>query len=136
MVMRFPSAFIATISGMVVFARGVLPPSPWVMSASVQARIETGPGVYRHPTRKAAPNSKAVPTLHRESGYRFLIHASDRGEPPHVHARAGRGEAKIWLGPVRVAKAQHYTRREIGEIVAITKLRQDEFLAAWYRFFR
>lgn len=77
-----------------------------------------------------------MPTLHRERGYRFLIHASDRGEPPHVHARSGQREAKIWLRPVSAAKARHYTRREIGEIVAITKRRQNEFLAAWYRFFR
>ena len=86
--------------------------------------------------RKARPNNRAVPTLHRERGYVFRFRAIDRGVPPHIHVRGNRGAAKLWLFPhVRVAQRRRYTAVQINEIVRITERKQDEFLAAWRRFF-
>jgi hypothetical protein len=42
-----------------------------------------------------------MPTALRLDGYRFFFY-SDEGnprEPPHIHVRQGRNEAKFWLQP-------------------------------------
>jgi len=42
-------------------------------------------------------------TLLRWNGYRVFFWSGDRGEPPHVPIKKGRGEAKVWLVPVALA---------------------------------
>lgn len=96
-----------------------------------------GPGVKGNGTpSQGAAEQQAVPTLHRERGYVFRFRAVDRGEPPHVHVRGNGGEGKLWLSPnVQVAYGRRYTAVQINEIVRITERKQDDFLAAWRRFF-
>jgi hypothetical protein len=43
-----------------------------------------------------------MPTVLRWGPYRAFFYTSERGEPPHVHVRAGDFEAKFWLRDLSV----------------------------------
>ena len=78
----------------------------------------------------------AVPTLHRERGFRFAFFAGDGDEPAHVHVSGNSGRAKVWLVPaVRLDHARGYSKRQLGTILDITATHQGEWLRAWRGFF-
>ena len=76
-----------------------------------------------------------MPTVLRWKGYRFYFWSGDRKEPPHVHVRKGRSEAKIWLQPVAVAKAVDVADHELNEIVRKIEDRNEALLEAWHDHF-
>ena len=76
-----------------------------------------------------------MPTLALQGPYRFFFYSREPGEPPHVHVRAGRATAKIWLGSLGVAKFKHFNDREIAAIVRIVRERREEFLDGWHGHF-
>jgi hypothetical protein len=47
-----------------------------------------------------------MPTVLRWRGYQFLFYSLDEGEPPHIHVRRGRSQAKFWLSDCQLAKAK------------------------------
>jgi len=78
----------------------------------------------------------AVPTVHRERGYRFAFRAGDRGEPPHIHVVGNGGRAKIWLTPSpRITRVEGYSRSQVGEITDIAQAHRTDWVRAWRAFF-
>src|SRR5205823_5680400 len=49
-----------------------------------------------------------MPTVLREGPYRIHFYMADRVEPPHMHVKRDRSEAKFWLDPVRLADAGRF----------------------------
>ena len=41
-----------------------------------------------------------MPTVLRVGRYRFLFFSNENNEPPHIHIKADRDQAKFWLDPV------------------------------------
>ena len=76
-----------------------------------------------------------MPTVHREAGCAFYFYAEEGTEPPHVHVDKGGGTAKLWLQPVRLARAENLKVSEVRRIIRIAERQQTFLLEAWYEFF-
>lgn len=76
-----------------------------------------------------------MPTFCTQGPFKFGCYSREPNEPPHVHVRAGRSTAKVWLLSITVAKSKGFSPREIAAIVRIVRERRDEFLDAWHGFF-
>lgn len=76
-----------------------------------------------------------MPTVLRSGPYRFFFYAGDREEPPHVHVERDDAEAKVWLDPVRLAYSRGFGRVELGRILRLVKLKQQQLLEAWNAYF-
>jgi hypothetical protein len=57
-----------------------------------------------------------MPTALRDGPYRFFFYAGDGGEPPHVHVRRDRFEAKFWLEPVKQAANVGFGDHELNRV--------------------
>ena len=55
-----------------------------------------------------------MPTVLRWGPYRAFFYSNERGEPPHIHVRAGDFEAKFWLHDLSVAVNAGFPAHEIG----------------------
>lgn len=44
-----------------------------------------------------------MPTYDRIGPYLLIFWSSDRDEPPHIHVKRERYQAKFWLDPVELA---------------------------------
>jgi hypothetical protein len=65
-----------------------------------------------------------MPTILFKNGWRVYFYANERDEPPHVHARKGDMECKLWLDASRFDIEEVYAynlspagRREIRRII-------------------
>ncbi len=69
--------------------------------------------------------------------YEFRFYSrGEAGEPPHIHVRSGRLEAKFWLTPmVRLARAGRFRQHELTEIAHLVEENRQEFLEAWHEYF-
>jgi hypothetical protein len=76
-----------------------------------------------------------MPTVLRNSGYRFFFVSLDRGEPPHVHVRREKMVAKLWLEPVAVECAGGFSRRELISITKLVQAHRGSILERWHEFF-
>ena len=56
-----------------------------------------------------------MPTIHRESGYRFYFYGQDHA-PPHVHVERGGCEAKFLLVPVRLLGNDGFKSRDLAQL--------------------
>jgi hypothetical protein len=79
-----------------------------------------------------------MPTVLRYDGYRFFFY-SDEGnhrEPPHIHVRQGRDEAKFWLEPfVSLAYNEGFSARSLNNIQKSVEIHKDELERAWHEYF-
>ena len=79
-----------------------------------------------------------MPVVFRYRGFRFYFYSNegDPREPPHIHVRSDRDEAKFWLSPeVRVAYNDGFNARVLAELVGVAELRKAEFERAWHDYF-
>lgn len=76
-----------------------------------------------------------MPTVLRVGRYRFLFFSNEGIEPPHIHAKADRAEAKFWLAPVSLAANFGFKAHELNEIEAIVVSRRLELMEAWNEHF-
>ena len=76
-----------------------------------------------------------MPTVLRWKGYSFLFYSVDGEEPPHVHIRKGRQEAKIWLADCRVEISRRIPSHELGRLQDKVREHREEFLRAWNDYF-
>ncbi|NJN98612.1 MAG: DUF4160 domain-containing protein [Anaerolineales bacterium] len=69
--------------------------------------------------------------------YEFRFYSrGEEHEPPHIHVRRGRLEAKFWLTPVvRLARAGHYRPHELNDIYGLVEAHQQELIEAWHEYF-
>lgn len=77
-----------------------------------------------------------VPTILREGPFRFHFYSADDREPPHVHVERDQGRARIWLGPVTLAWAAGFTRRDVRRILEIVQQNRDELERSWNEYFK
>lgn len=76
-----------------------------------------------------------MPTVLRVGRYRFLFYSNEGIEPPHIHTKADRAEAKFWLEPVSLAANFGFRAHELNEIEAIVVSRRLELMEAWNEHF-
>lgn len=76
-----------------------------------------------------------MPTVLRSGPYRLSFYSLEPGEPPHVHVKRDRDEAKVWLTPVALASRRGFSDREIGLILRLVGDHRTALLDAWHDFF-
>lgn len=76
-----------------------------------------------------------MPTVLRWGPYRAYFYSNERGEPAHIHARAGNREAKVWLHDLTVAINVGYPAHELGDIIRHLRLNRKSLLDAWNEHF-
>lgn len=72
-----------------------------------------------------------MPTVLRLGRYRFVFFSNEGLEPPHIHIKADRNQAKFWLDPVTLASNYGFKAYELNEIERITQENRTKFLEAW-----
>ena len=76
-----------------------------------------------------------MPTVLRVGPFRFFFYSSDGGEPMHIHVEAGDNSAKLWLDPVRVARAGDFSERESRQVEQIVSEHIEKLVEAWHDYF-
>ncbi len=76
-----------------------------------------------------------MPTVLRVGAYRFYCFVGDRAEPPHIHVKRDRAEAKYWLAPLRLARYIGFPRHELRTIENIIRDNQQILMEAWNEAF-
>lgn len=81
-----------------------------------------------------------MPTIHRESGYRFFFYSNEGSprEPPHVHVERGDDDAKFWIGgdPPRLADSNGFSAHELLAILRIVARERAKMEKSWHEHFR
>jgi len=72
-----------------------------------------------------------MPTVLRVGPYRFYFFVGDRDEPPHIHVKRDKAEAKFWLVPIRLARNIGFADHELRAIEAIIRKNEQLLLEAW-----
>jgi hypothetical protein len=72
-----------------------------------------------------------MPTIKRVGRYRFVFFSNEGNEPPHIHVKADRNEAKFWLEPIDLAANYGFKVHELNAIKRIVQQYEVEFLEAW-----
>ncbi|MCE7983528.1 MAG: DUF4160 domain-containing protein [Caldilinea sp. CFX5] len=78
-----------------------------------------------------------MPLVKKVGAYEFRFYSrGEATEPPHIHVKRGRLEAKFWLTPVvMLARPGRYRRHELNQIAEIVEANCDEFIEAWHEYF-
>ena len=76
-----------------------------------------------------------MPTVKRIGPYRIFFYALDRAEPIHVHVERDDKVAKFWLDPVRLARNDGFSRKELGRIQVQLQEHETELIEAWNDYF-
>ena len=72
----------------------------------------------------------------RSGPYRLFFYASDSREPAHVHVQRERMRAKIWLAPIQPDWSEGFKPVELGRVIALVGIHQNELLRRWHEFFK
>ncbi len=73
-----------------------------------------------------------MPTVLQVGRYRFFFFSNENNEPPHIHVKADRSQAKFWLEAVRLASNHGFRAHELTEIERIVREHATELLEAWH----
>ena len=71
-------------------------------------------------------------------GFRFFFYSNEDHprEPPHIHVRGERGEAKFWLYPdVRVAGSIGFNAGRLRELASVVEDNTANIERAWNEYF-
>jgi hypothetical protein len=77
-----------------------------------------------------------MPTILRWGPYRVFFFSNERGEPAHVHVRAGNREVKLWMHNLTVAINVGFPAHELGDIIRHLRPHRLAMLEAWNEHFR
>lgn len=72
-----------------------------------------------------------MPVVLRIGPYRFVIYVDEPDEPPHVHVKRDRADAKFWLSPVRLSHATGFRASELRRITRTIEAHRAPLLDAW-----
>ena len=72
-----------------------------------------------------------MPVVHREGPYRFSFYSDEGSEPPHIHVRRDRNQAKFWLQPVDLAKNVGFSQTELNRAERIIEDNETAMLERW-----
>ena len=73
-----------------------------------------------------------MPTVLRVGRYRFFFFSNEGNEPPHIHVKADKDQAKYWLNQIELASNYGFRGHELTTIKRIIREHQTELLEAWY----
>ena len=76
-----------------------------------------------------------MPTVLRIKGYRFFFFSLEGKEPPHIHVEQAERYAKLWLGPVSIARAKGFRSSELTDILQIVQNNRQLFEERWHEYF-
>jgi hypothetical protein len=76
-----------------------------------------------------------MPTVLRIKRFRFHFYSADGNEPPHIHVRAGKANAKFWLTSVKLARSSGFKAHELRKIETLITNHQQALLEAWHEYF-
>ncbi|HEX3358485.1 MAG TPA: DUF4160 domain-containing protein [Tepidisphaeraceae bacterium] len=77
-----------------------------------------------------------MPTVLRIGPYSFRFYASDIDEPPHVHVKRDRAEAKFWLQPVvRLEWQRGFNQHELNVVRQLVEEHRVFLLEKWREYF-
>ena len=65
--------------------------------------------------------------------YAIAFYEYDLREPPHVHVRRERKEAKFWLDPIALERSRGFREHELRDIEKLLHENIDRLLALWYQ---
>ncbi|MEI6070947.1 MAG: DUF4160 domain-containing protein [Verrucomicrobiae bacterium] len=74
-----------------------------------------------------------MPTILRESGYRFMIFVDEPDEPAHVHVFKDDHAAKIRLDPAQVVVSRGFRAHEVSEFLAIIETHKFDLITEYER---
>lgn len=82
-----------------------------------------------------------MPLVKKVGEYEFRFFSrGEQIEPPHIHVERGRLRAKFWLrgpsGVVELADSGRFKRYELTKIERLVAENREEFLRAWYAYFK
>jgi hypothetical protein len=77
-----------------------------------------------------------TPTVLRWGPYRFFFYSNEGREPPHVHVEGSSGYAKMWLTPIRLARAGGMRPGEVALLLRFVRAHQASLLRSWHEYFR
>jgi hypothetical protein len=78
-----------------------------------------------------------MPTVLRIGPYLFRFYAADVDEPPHIHVRRDRAEAKFWLEPiVRLEWQRGFRQHELNIVRRLIEENREFLLEKWSEYFR
>jgi hypothetical protein len=77
-----------------------------------------------------------MPTVLRNSGFRFFFYSLEGTEPPHIHVEHGDSVAKFWLEPVTLVESYGFRSHELNRVRQMVIEQRAKFLEAWNAHFR
>ncbi len=76
-----------------------------------------------------------MPTILRQSGWRFFFYSNEGNEPPHIHCRKAGKECKYWIGTgyydIREDYAFDLSPRDKRQIRKIIFAHLDYIMEQW-----
>lgn len=72
-----------------------------------------------------------MPTVLRIGPYRFYFYSHEPNEPRHVHVDRDSSTAKFWLKPVSLASNIGFSAKELRNLQAVVKEKQEILSEAW-----
>jgi hypothetical protein len=77
-----------------------------------------------------------MPDALRIGPYRFYFWSRENREPPHIHVKRDRNEAKYWLEPaVALARNGGFAKRELNVIRELVEQNRAFLLEKWHEHF-
>jgi hypothetical protein len=75
-----------------------------------------------------------MPKVLDEGGFRLFFYADEGDEPPHVHVMQQGDEAKFWIRPVRLARNEGLSARDLNRARKIAELNEALIEEKWNEF--
>lgn len=73
-----------------------------------------------------------MPKVLTDGPYDFFFYSNEPAfEPPHIHVREGRAEAKFWLLPVGLAVNRGFASHKLTRIQSLVEEHRAECLRGW-----
>jgi 3-methyladenine DNA glycosylase AlkD len=72
-----------------------------------------------------------MPTVFRETGYRFFFVMADLSEPLHIHVMREKSIAKFWFDPIQLASNKGFRDHELREIADLIQTHADLIWRRW-----
>jgi len=76
-----------------------------------------------------------MPVVFRKHGYVASFYSNEGNEPIHVHVRKGGGEAKFWIGPVRLHESVGFKVRELARAEEFVREHETLIREKWNEYF-
>ena len=73
--------------------------------------------------------------IKQNSAYHLSFYSNEGSEPPHVHVKLAKSEAKYWLDPVRLDRFSGFRPHELGEIEVIVTSNVEKIREVWVAHF-